>query len=159
MSNGPTLYPISHFFFLSPSLCLCLLDVSIQYSIANMLVNITNSFEKPDNSEETEQLKKLGLSSPLLTPMHVIHHGRACSKRSLSCKMSLIAHDHNLIHCDIDALCFPWQRTGKYAGEHIPEPNPKDAQEYINNRSIALMLSIIPWFVWTLNVKGVNLWS
>ena len=57
-------------------------DSNVQFSIANMLVNLTNSFDRPDESEEREQLKKLG----------------------------------------------------KYAGEHIPEPHPKDAEDFVQKR-------------------------
>eukprot|EP00049_Salpingoeca_infusionum_P007555 m.122848 g.122848 ORF g.122848 m.122848 type:complete len:1015 (+) comp13742_c1_seq1:230-3274(+) len=35
-------------------------DITLQYSLANMLVNISNSFDAPKVSEEQEELKKLG---------------------------------------------------------------------------------------------------
>ncbi|EDQ85525.1 uncharacterized protein MONBRDRAFT_34234 [Monosiga brevicollis MX1] len=35
-------------------------DPTVQYALANMLVNMTNSFDKPEKSEEHEELKKLG---------------------------------------------------------------------------------------------------
>ncbi|EGD75329.1 hypothetical protein PTSG_06979 [Salpingoeca rosetta] len=57
-------------------------DTTIQFSLANMLVNLTNSFDKPEASEEQEQLKKLG----------------------------------------------------KFAGENIPEPHEKDADEFVQKR-------------------------
>lgn len=37
-------------------------DKTVQYSIANMLVNLTNSFDKPEATEEQEHMKKLGKS-------------------------------------------------------------------------------------------------
>ena len=42
-------------------------DKSVQFSIANMLVYITNSFDKPDKTEEREQMEKLGCDSPVTT--------------------------------------------------------------------------------------------
>eukprot|EP00043_Microstomoeca_roanoka_P011215 m.105726 g.105726 ORF g.105726 m.105726 type:complete len:1030 (+) comp15129_c0_seq1:201-3290(+) len=57
-------------------------DTTIQFSMANMLVNLTNSFDKPEKSEEQEQLKKLG----------------------------------------------------KFAGENLPEPHEKDANEFVLKR-------------------------
>eukprot|EP01147_Barroeca_monosierra_P000825 gene825-4105_t len=54
-------------------------DMTIQFSMANMLVNLTNSFDKPEMTEEHEQLKKLG----------------------------------------------------KFAGENIPEPHEKDADDFV----------------------------
>lgn len=57
-------------------------DKTVQFALANMLVNITNSFDKPEMTAEAEQLKALG----------------------------------------------------KYAGEHIPEPHPADAEEFVLQR-------------------------
>ena len=37
-------------------------DKSVQFSMANMLVNITNSYDKPDKTEEREAMEKLGMS-------------------------------------------------------------------------------------------------
>jgi len=35
-------------------------DPTVQYGLANMLVNITNSYDVPENTEERESMKKLG---------------------------------------------------------------------------------------------------
>jgi hypothetical protein len=36
------------------------IDPTLQYALANMLVNISNSFDKPEITPEQEELKKLG---------------------------------------------------------------------------------------------------
>lgn len=43
-----------------------LLDATVQYALANMLVNLTNSYDKQEETEEREQLKKLGTESAQL---------------------------------------------------------------------------------------------
>ncbi len=35
-------------------------DRTVHFSAANMLVNISNAFDKPEETEERQQMKKLG---------------------------------------------------------------------------------------------------
>lgn len=42
-------------------------DKTVQFGLANMLVNITNSYDKPEETEERKQMRQLGGSKKLRT--------------------------------------------------------------------------------------------
>lgn len=85
-----------------------------------MLVNISNSFDKPEITPEQEELKKLGEA--------------VLWRRAVAADDAHVSPPLPLRRSRCPAPAF---HVGKFAGESIPEPHKLDSDEFVKKRGAA----------------------